>query len=52
MTRIGVVVFPGSNCDRDTLRVIERESGLEGLLLRPLSAQHFEPTIPELEGWV
>jgi len=37
---------------RDTLRVIERESGLEGLLLRPLSAQHFDPTIPELEGWV
>jgi len=37
---------------RDTLRVIERESGLEGLLLRPLSAQHFTPTIPEQEGWV
>ncbi|OGU00279.1 MAG: hypothetical protein A2079_05720 [Geobacteraceae bacterium GWC2_48_7] len=37
---------------RDTLRVIERESGLEGFLLRPLSAQHFEPTIPEREGWV
>ncbi len=37
---------------RDTLRVIERESGLEGLLLRPLSARHFEPTIPEKEGWV
>lgn len=37
---------------RDTLRVIERESGLEGLLLRPLSAKHFEPTIPEREGWV
>jgi tRNA-uridine 2-sulfurtransferase len=37
---------------RDTLRVIERESGLQGLLLRPLSAKHFEPTIPELEGWV
>jgi tRNA-specific 2-thiouridylase len=37
---------------RDSLRVIERESGLEGLLLRPLSAQHFEPTIPEREGWV
>jgi len=36
----------------DTLRVIERESGLEGLLLRPLSARHFEPTIPEREGWV
>jgi len=37
---------------RDTLRVIERESGLEGLLLRPLSALHFEETIPEKEGWV
>ena len=37
---------------RDTLRVIERESGLEGLLLRPLSARHFEPTIAEREGWV
>ncbi len=37
---------------RDTLRVIERESGLAGLILRPLSAQFFEPTIPEKEGWV
>lgn len=37
---------------RDTLRVIERESGLEGLLLRPLSAHHFEETTPEKEGWV
>ncbi|MDD2852548.1 MAG: hypothetical protein PHY09_11730 [Desulfuromonadaceae bacterium] len=37
---------------RDTLRIIERESGLKGLLLRPLSARHFEPTIPENEGWV
>jgi tRNA U34 2-thiouridine synthase MnmA/TrmU len=37
---------------RDTLRIIERESGLEGLLLRPLSAKHFAPTIPEQEGWV
>ena len=37
---------------RDSLRVIERESELDGLLLRPLSAQHFEPTIPEREGWV
>jgi len=37
---------------RDTLRVIERESGLEGLLLRPLSARHFDPTVPEREGWV
>src|SRR6266702_111372 len=30
---------------RDTLRVIERESGLEGLLLRPLSAKHFHPPL-------
>lgn len=37
---------------RDTLRLIERESGLDGLLLRPLSARHFEPTIPEKYGWV
>ena len=37
---------------RDTMRLVERESCLEGLLLRPLSAQHFEPTIPEREGWV
>jgi tRNA U34 2-thiouridine synthase MnmA/TrmU len=37
---------------RDTMRIIEKESGLEGLLLRPLSARHFEPTIPEKEGWV
>ena len=37
---------------RDTLRVVERESGLIGLLLRPLSARFFPPTIPEQEGWV
>jgi tRNA U34 2-thiouridine synthase MnmA/TrmU len=36
----------------DTLRVIEKESGLEGLLLRPLSAQLLKPTVPETEGWV
>lgn len=37
---------------RDTLRVVERESGLTGLLLRPLSARCLPPTIPEQEGWV
>jgi len=37
---------------RHTLRLIEKESGLEGLILRPLSAQHFAPTLPEQEGWV
>jgi tRNA U34 2-thiouridine synthase MnmA/TrmU len=37
---------------RDTLRIIERDSGLKGLILRPLSAKLLEPTIPEKEGWV
>ncbi len=37
---------------RDTLRIIERESGLEGRLLRPLSAKLLEPTVPEREGLV
>lgn len=37
---------------RDALRIIERDSGLEGLILRPLSAKLFEATIPEKEGWV
>lgn len=37
---------------RDTLRVVERESGLEGLLLRPLSARCLPPTIPEERGWI
>ncbi len=37
---------------RDTLRTIERESGLTGRLLRPLSARLLEPTIPEKEGVV
>ena len=37
---------------RDTMRVIERESGAEGILLRPLSAKLLDPTIPEMEGWV
>lgn len=27
MTRVGVVVFPGSNCDRDTLRGVELAGG-------------------------
>lgn len=31
---------------------IARESGLGGLLLRPLSAQRLPPTIPEQRGWV
>ena len=38
--------------NRAALRMVERESGLEGLLLRPLSAKLLPPTIPEKEGWV
>ena len=37
---------------RDSMRVIERDSGLEGLILRPLSARLLEPTLPEREGIV
>ena len=37
---------------RRPLELIEAESGLEGLLLRPLSAQLLEPTLPELLGVV
>lgn len=36
----------------DALRIIERESGLEGLILRPLSAKLLEITIPEKVGLV
>lgn len=34
----------------DTFRIIERDSGLEGLVVRPLSAGLLPPTIPELNG--
>ncbi|MCX6834026.1 MAG: hypothetical protein NTW07_02645 [candidate division Zixibacteria bacterium] len=37
---------------RDKLRVVERESGLQGKLLRPLSARLLPPTDPELRGLV
>jgi len=37
---------------RHTLALIDKESATQDLVLRPLSAQHFEPTLPEREGWV
>ncbi|WP_448873992.1 thiamine biosynthesis protein [Desulfobulbus propionicus] len=37
---------------RDTLRVIERDSGCEGILLRPLCAKLMPPTRAEIEGLV
>lgn len=36
--------------NRQSLGVVERSSGLVGRLVRPLSAQLLEPTIPEQEG--
>jgi tRNA U34 2-thiouridine synthase MnmA/TrmU len=36
----------------NTMRIIEKDSGLEGLVVRPLSAQVLEPTIPERNGWI
>ena len=37
---------------RDTLRIVERDSGTDGILLRPLSAKNLKPTHPELAGLV
>jgi len=36
----------------ETIKLIEREAGLEGLVLRPLSAGLLPPSRPEEEGWV
>jgi tRNA U34 2-thiouridine synthase MnmA/TrmU len=38
--------------NRQALEIVEKEAGLEGYLLRPLSAKLLEPTIPELDGRV
>ncbi len=37
---------------RETIRLIEKASGLDGLILRPLSARLLPPTLPEREGIV
>lgn len=37
---------------RDAMRLIEKEAGLDGLILRPLSAQFLPVTLPEKEEWV
>lgn len=37
---------------RKAIEIIEEESGLKGLIVRPLSAKLFEPTIPEKRGIV
>ncbi len=38
--------------NRGALSLIDRQSGMEGLILRPLSARHLPLTVPEEKGWV
>jgi len=38
--------------NKQALKLIKQESGLGDLLLRPLSAKFFSPSLPEREGWV
>lgn len=37
---------------KEAMRTIETDSGLEGLIVRPLSAKLLKPSIPEEKGWV
>ncbi len=37
---------------REAMDIIDRDSKIEDRILRPLSALHFPPTLPEREGWV
>ncbi len=37
---------------KKAMELIEKEASIEGLLLRPLSAKLFPPTIPEEKGWI
>ncbi len=37
---------------RDALNIIEKQAGVRGILLRPLTARLLEPTLPEKEGVV
>ncbi|MBL0712772.1 MAG: tRNA 4-thiouridine(8) synthase ThiI [Desulfosarcina sp.] len=37
---------------RSSLRYVEKHSGFDGYILRPLSARNLPETIPEKEGWV
>lgn len=49
----GEVVGQRARCqNKRSLRLIEKAAGIEGRLLRPLSAKLLDPTIPELTGLV
>lgn len=60
MKRLGAkFIFTGEVLDQrpmsqhlKALNIIEKESGLEGLILRPLSAKLLPETIPEKKHWV
>ena len=38
--------------NKDAMQMVLNDSNCKGLLLRPLSAKHLEPTLAEIEGWV
>ena len=38
--------------NKSSLQVVNKLSGQQGIILRPLSAKLLAPTIPETEGWV
>jgi len=38
--------------NRGALSIVDKQSGMEGLILRPLSAKHMPVTIPEEKGWI
>ncbi len=37
---------------RDSMDIIDRDSGLRGLIVRPLCGKFMRPTIPEQKGWI
>jgi hypothetical protein len=37
---------------KDTMPVVQKDSGIDDLLLRPLCAKNLPKTLPEREGWV
>lgn len=37
---------------RRALTTIDKGADVEGIIVRPLSASHFEPSVPEQKGWI
>jgi hypothetical protein len=35
---------------RNTMRLIEKQAGCDGIVVRPLCAKHLEPSLPEMDG--